>query len=173
MSDFKKCPNGHYYQGDHCPYCKIQKKTNNQSKVCSNHHAYDSELKICPICNSTIVVDEYDLGHDTIVRHTIRLITPQIVKVDNQFYSGISHIYVYISRGYKLGYAFSKGGWDNDEEDDIKIEPEVEIQIGETIVKGKELMKMCDLIIDNQVSFMVHYRFTTTIDVVTDNLNPV
>ena len=21
-SEFKKCPNGHYYQGDHCPYCK-------------------------------------------------------------------------------------------------------------------------------------------------------
>ena len=21
-SDFKKCPNGHYYQGDHCPFCK-------------------------------------------------------------------------------------------------------------------------------------------------------
>lgn len=20
--EFKKCPNGHYYQGDHCPYCK-------------------------------------------------------------------------------------------------------------------------------------------------------
>lgn len=22
MSEFKQCPNGHYYQGDHCPYCK-------------------------------------------------------------------------------------------------------------------------------------------------------
>lgn len=21
-NEFKKCPNGHYYQGDHCPYCK-------------------------------------------------------------------------------------------------------------------------------------------------------
>ena len=21
-SEFKQCPNGHYYQGDHCPYCK-------------------------------------------------------------------------------------------------------------------------------------------------------
>lgn len=21
MSEFKKCPNGHYYEGDHCPYC--------------------------------------------------------------------------------------------------------------------------------------------------------
>ncbi|MBQ7280645.1 MAG: FHA domain-containing protein [Bacteroidales bacterium] len=22
MSDYKQCPNGHYYQGDQCPYCK-------------------------------------------------------------------------------------------------------------------------------------------------------
>ncbi|MBR6843526.1 MAG: FHA domain-containing protein [Bacteroidales bacterium] len=22
MSEYKQCPNGHYYQGDHCPYCK-------------------------------------------------------------------------------------------------------------------------------------------------------
>ena len=22
MSEFKQCPNGHYYQGDECPYCK-------------------------------------------------------------------------------------------------------------------------------------------------------
>ena len=21
-NEFKKCPNGHYYQGSHCPYCK-------------------------------------------------------------------------------------------------------------------------------------------------------
>lgn len=171
MSDFKKCPNGHYYQGNHCPYCKIQKKTYYQVKVCANHHAFDSVLDVCPICDSTIVVDEYDCGHDTIDCRPIRLINPQIVKVDNQFYSGISHIYVYISRGNKHWYAFSRGGYAF--EDDIKIEPETEIQIGETLIKGKELMKMCDLIIDNQVSFMVHDRFTTTIDVVADNLMPM
>ena len=22
MSEYKQCPNGHFYQGDHCPYCK-------------------------------------------------------------------------------------------------------------------------------------------------------
>ena len=22
MAEYKQCPNGHYYQGDHCPYCK-------------------------------------------------------------------------------------------------------------------------------------------------------
>lgn len=24
MSDFKKCPNGHFYQGDTCPYCETE-----------------------------------------------------------------------------------------------------------------------------------------------------
>lgn len=25
MKKLKQCPNGHYYQGDHCPYCKQDK----------------------------------------------------------------------------------------------------------------------------------------------------
>ena len=31
MSEFKKCPNGHYYQGDHCPYCKSDNGTSRTS----------------------------------------------------------------------------------------------------------------------------------------------
>ena len=81
MNDFKKCPNGHYYQGDGCPYCdSVKKKPNNLVKVCSNHHAFDSRLNVCPIC---------------------------------------------------------------------------------------------DLIIDNHVSFLIHDRFTTTIDIVADKLMPI
>ena len=30
MSNFKQCPNGHYYQGDHCPYCKEKEKLKSQ-----------------------------------------------------------------------------------------------------------------------------------------------
>jgi len=30
MSEYKKCPNGHYYQGDHCPYCKEKEKLKSQ-----------------------------------------------------------------------------------------------------------------------------------------------
>ena len=170
MSDYKKCPNGHYYQGNHCPYCKIQKKTYYQVKVCANHHAFDSGLNVCPICDSNFVIDEYESGHDTIVCRSIRLIHSLTINISDQCYSDIRYVYVYMSRGYKRGYAFSKNGAF---EDDIWIEPETEIQIGETLIKGKELMKMCDLIIDNQVSFMVHDRFTATIDVVADNLMPM
>lgn len=170
MNDFKKCPNGHYYQGDSCPYCESEKKkTKNQVKICSNNHAYDSGLEKCPICDSTIVIDKYDSGHDTIVCRPIRLLNPLAVKIDERFYACIGHLYVYMSRGYKHGYAFSRGGAF---EDDIWIEPETVIQIGETLIKGKELIKMCDLIIDNHVSFMVHERFSTTLDIWADNLMP-
>lgn len=172
MIDFKKCPNGHYYQGDSCPYCESEKKkSNNLVKVCSNHHAYDWGLDRCPICDSTIIIDEYEFGHATIEFHVIRLIKPLTVKLEDQFHSGISHIVVCISRGYKQGYAFSRG--DGAFEDDLWIGPEEEIQIGETMIMGKELMKMCDLIIDNHVSFLVHDRFTTTIDVLADKLMPI
>ena len=26
MSEFKQCPNGHYYRGERCPYCKEKEK---------------------------------------------------------------------------------------------------------------------------------------------------
>lgn len=154
MNDFKRCPLGHYYQGDFCPYCESEEKLlNNHVKVCANHHAYDSRLNVCPICDSAIVVDEYEVGHDTVECRFIRLIKPLSVKVAGQLHHGISHIMVYISRGHKHGYAFSRDG--SAFEDDIGIGPEEEIQIGETFIRGKELMKMCDLIIDNHVSFMM------------------
>lgn len=31
MSEIKKCPNGHYYQGDECPYCHIN--SNNRKSI--------------------------------------------------------------------------------------------------------------------------------------------
>ena len=172
MSDFKKCLNGHYYQGDHCPYCESEKKKpNNHVKVCPDHHAYDSGLDRCPICDATIIIDEYEFGHDTIIWRPIRLINPLTVRVNDQYYSSISHIFVCISRGYKHGYGFSRSG--RAFEDDIRIEPEAVIQIGETLIKGKELTKMCDLIIDNHLSFLVHDRFSMTIDIGADNLMPL
>lgn len=33
MSDFKKCPNGHYYQGAFCPYCKTAGGANTTSST--------------------------------------------------------------------------------------------------------------------------------------------
>lgn len=171
MSDFKKCPNGHFYEGDNCPYCEdVKKKPINMVKVCPNRHAYNVGHSMCPICDSTAVIDQYESGHDTIEAHPIRFVNPQTVKVNGQYYYDISHIYVNVSRGYKHGYAFSKNG---EFEDYIWIDHDAEIQIGETMIKGKELIKMCDLVLDNNMSLMVHYRFSTTIEVRADNLIPL
>ena len=42
MSDYKQCPNGHYYQGDHCPYCKPAPTV---------HQDYmETEMANIPIC---------------------------------------------------------------------------------------------------------------------------
>ena len=72
MSDFKQCPNGHYYEGDHCPYCPPQKPFKLipfidcvfdnvpvfHVKVCPNMHGYEANLSLCPFCGSEVVVAE-------------------------------------------------------------------------------------------------------------------
>lgn len=45
MSDYKQCPNGHYYQGDHCPYCN---SGGQKGQSISAH---------CPYCGETIAVN--------------------------------------------------------------------------------------------------------------------
>ncbi len=158
MSEFKQCPNGHYYQGDHCPYCgtgEKSRKTTSSSmvKVCANHHAYITKLSRCPICDSTAIVDKYESGHDTILCDYIRLSNPVEVKIKDRRFSKVSLIGVYISRGYKHGYCFSEGSFDW--QDNLEIAPDEDIRIGETMIKGRELMRMCDVILDNHLSFMV------------------
>lgn len=156
---FKQCSNGHYYQGDHCPFCRPDQKNKKAApspfvKVCDNHHVYITKLSKCPICGSTIVVDKYNWGTDTIDYRTICLINPILVKIKDRESSNISQIIVHFSRGNKYGYAFSDGC--SSIQNNIDIEPDEDIQLGETIIKGKELMRMCDVILDNHLSFMVH-----------------
>lgn len=158
MSEFKQCPNGHYYQGDHCPYCgtgEKSRKTTSSSmvKICANHHAYITKLSRCPICGSSVVVDKYNWGQDTIDYCVIRIDNPIQIIIKDQKFSNISQIIVHLSRGNRYGYSFSDGcsGLHNN----VNIEPDEEIKIGETTIKGKELMRMCDVILDNRLSFMV------------------
>lgn len=33
MSEYKQCPNGHYYQGDQCPYCKSTEMGNSNTST--------------------------------------------------------------------------------------------------------------------------------------------
>lgn len=172
MNEYKKCPHGHYYQGDICPYCEsVKKKPNNLVKVCSNHHVYNSELNSCPICASAIINSEYEWGHDTIVCYSINLFGMVTIKVDGRGCYGIRYINVYMSRGNKYRYCFSRGG--SFSENEICIEPEGMIQIGDSIMTGRELIKICDLVLDNHLSFIVHNRFSTTIEVGINDLMPL
>lgn len=68
---FKKCPNGHYYQGDECPFCIVQNnledipgKVEHIMKACSNKHCFEQYLQCCPYCGETEEVS-HDYGNDT------------------------------------------------------------------------------------------------------------
>lgn len=70
-SSFKLCPNGHYYEGDYCPYCRKRTSLDtvidepcgyndiSRLKVCPNGHAYELDLECCPYCGET-KVSRYD-----------------------------------------------------------------------------------------------------------------
>ena len=83
---------------------------------------------------------------------------------------GVKYLCVYVSRGNKYRYCFSNSSAFM--QDEICIEPDGIVQIGESTMTGKELIKMCDMVLDNHLSFMVHNRFTTTIEVNTNELIP-
>lgn len=65
---FKLCPNGHYYQGDECPYCKEQNLSaevplldditppQQDWCICPNGHGYSQSQSHCPYCGETEIV---------------------------------------------------------------------------------------------------------------------
>ena len=57
MSEFKRCPKGHYYQGEHCPYCK----KNHFPVYCRQGQEYSyyqgttkESIPICPQCGRLV-----------------------------------------------------------------------------------------------------------------------
>ncbi len=52
-NEFKKCPNGHYYQGDHCPYCKSGVNATTQTDGYGNHDNYDNQQTTEAFNNAT------------------------------------------------------------------------------------------------------------------------
>lgn len=153
MSEIKQCPNGHFYEGDFCPYCSESGDPRSLSKVCDNHHCYSKNLEACPICGSSVVVDEYDWGRLTIEIHSIHLGKTISIKVNGKTHLGINYIKVYLSRGNKCGYEFCKDRDDFLHKDNfIGIDPDDDIWIGCSLIKGREIMKMCDMILDNRLS---------------------
>lgn len=75
---FRQCPNGHWYQGLECPYCKAK---NNEShddnvispqlgaskdKICPHGHSYGRQLNCCPYCGEEEIVAFTNIGEQTL-----------------------------------------------------------------------------------------------------------
>ena len=153
---YKLCPNGHYYQGDHCPFCPDKDdstKKEYELKVCNNLHAYDAELDKCPICGSSIVIDGFRYkSSDTMLITSIRLERPVIIKAgEKSLECNFIEIMKVAGWIFKYAYSFSTSDdWRHKEE--IEIEPNSEIQFGGTVMRGKEFIRICDLVLENSLS---------------------
>lgn len=49
MSGYKQCPNGHYYEGDHCPYCPREYASMDELDFFANTRLADQIMTI-PLC---------------------------------------------------------------------------------------------------------------------------
>ena len=170
MSEYKQCPNGHYYQGDHCPYCEAKADHNYGmcednglahyglaptpgSKVCPNHHAY-IDKDACPYCGKNEVIGSTDM-HTGEGYHIIARSAKQIIKlvVDGEEFSSYDlkinyWVWDWASR-IKSDYMIAMGNGES-----IEIHWNSDIQFGDTHMTGKEFIKMCDAIIDNQLAIL-------------------
>lgn len=171
QNEYRRCPQGHYYQGDHCPYCPDSKAPGKQSseyelKSCHNLHAYNAELGKCPICGSSIVVDKFKHRiTDTTLWTYIRLKHPVQVKVGERLLRECGFIRVALPWWYKYGYFFSVND-DLMNREEIEIEPDKEIMFGLATMTGREFIGLCDLILENKLSV----RDVATVDVSSSDL---
>ena len=164
MSNYKQCPNGHYYneEYDTCPYCNTSKKEQRfvdwgssstpNSKVCPNNHAYVGGVA-CPYCGEKEVVGSVDM-HTGQGYHIIARSAGQIMKVivDGKEYSHYDMtigywVWNWASR-IKSNYLIEAGG------ESLPIYCNTNIQFGNTHLTGREFIKMCDVIIDNQLAII-------------------
>lgn len=157
--EYHQCPNGHYYKGDGpCPFCHSTKppkeeKEDDELKVCHNLHAYDAKLNKCPICDSSIIVDEITWnGSDTVRIESIYLDRPVQIKMGDKDTLECKCIEVLSPMGssYKLCYAASNDHFSPYERMSVDIEPDKNVLFGDTTLTGRELMRLCDLILDNR-----------------------
>lgn len=209
MSEYKKCPNGHYYKGDQydeCPYCRkyispeappssspsVPKQPSGSiitigprddfyttgyvappprhdqedpnllsfgpnpskdNKVCPNRHAYQGKSDLgCPYCGEWKVIGCADMNAGKRYSFNWQSANSMVdVEIDGKEY----HLHD-VKIGFwaldrksrvKSGYMIDVGGDEN-----VGITCHSEIQIGHTTMTGKDFIKMCDVIIDNQLT---------------------
>lgn len=153
--EYHQCPNGHYYKGNGpCPFCPSTKppkeeKEDNKLKVCRNLHAYDANLNKCPICESSIVVDEITWdGSETVKTEFIEFDRPVLIKMEDKDPLECKGIGVLSPMRYscKLCYSASSPY----ERMSVEIIPNMTVSIDDTTMSGRELIRLCDLILDNR-----------------------
>ena len=150
--EYKLCASGHYYRGDNCPYCPQQEPAGKRfiryEKSCPNRHAYDAQEQECPICGSKEVVSEYEYRKDTIENQYVIFDVPE-VNVNGERIYGVKKVLVYVVRGNRYNYAFI-----DQMRKEHSFDPGDDIQIGVTRLKGREIMRMCDMAMDNNLSVL-------------------
>ena len=166
--EYHKCPNGHYYKGDGtCPFCPSSKqpkkeKKDDELKVCHNLHAYDAKLTKCPICDSSRVIDKFVWkGTDTRLSIHIHFVDPVRIIIGEKELAESEYIIVELPHLYKYGYFISE-----DRLPTIEIVPDMTVLIENTTMSGKELIRLCDLILENSLS----NRDYSTVNVKVDDL---
>lgn len=157
MSEYKQCPNGHYYQGNSCPYCpssEIESGENRLYNVCPNGHCYDSIHDACPFCGENESITAFEWGLDTRFNKNIKVIITEnegtkAIDLNGILYYDYYCISIGISKGYKDSYNIMLKN-----NDIVEVKPEDKLVFGRTPMTGKEFIKMCDIIIDNNIELI-------------------
>ena len=170
-AEWKKCNSGHFYQGDVCPFCKRTPNDNKSyrsfgyspsqgSKVCPNHHAYYDGL-VCPYCGEKDVIGTVDMhtgeGYHIVVRGAGQIIKTVINGQEYSFYDLKIGYWVWEwANRVKSNYCVEIGSDSHPIVGGscVFIRCDNEIVIGLTRMTGKEFIKMCDVIIDNQLAII-------------------
>ena len=134
-----------------------------ENKVCPNHHAYSGSSPMgCPYCGEWKVIGYADMhtgeGYHFICRGANQIIKVTINGVEYSLHDMKVGYWVWdwanrIKSSYCLeigpnGHPIVGG------EDCVFIHCHDEIVIGPTKMTGKEFIKMCDVIIDNQLAII-------------------
>lgn len=157
----KHCPNGHYYEGEECPYCikfGFERVEEKEYKVCKNNHIYETKEDTCPYCSSKeyFVIRRYPLERSTITHHSIK-----IYSEENVILTGKNDFLRVILTSITISIAF----WNHMKLkhdyriNDIYINPYDTVHIGSNSMTAKEFYKMCDVILDNDIATIVTRKY--------------
>lgn len=218
MKTYKECPNGHYYAGDTCPYCKgdltievgpenntsiqigisdgqtmglvlppepkIDDPTlirfgfspSKENKVCPNYHKYTGSSPFgCPYCGEWRVIGY--AGVSAVSKYRVSMAQGMGKKVEvtingKKYYLNDLKISCMIwdePSMVKSNYVIEAGN------ESVEVTCNSDIRIGSVAMTGKEFIKMCDVIINNEITIKArnHVRNDNNTTQVNDNATEV